>query len=234
MRYVIDTADALHAPILTYWKEKEKKHEAASRKISTRFERIAESQANKTKTNGDELLDKIKDTFHNGLGISWGEDQIRVVNAFLFSCLPLIYGNEWPENKARVLQEWGEQREHPYTVVSMARRNGKTFVTSGAVVSILLCLPGVKLAIFSTCKRTSMMMMSAAVDMLDKAFDIGTHASREDFAQVAKNTECIVYEGPDGTKRILGCFPGSVRVCRESVWGGEGVLFAIPRIGPRS
>ena len=55
-------------------------------------------------------------------------------------------------------------------------------------------------------------MMSACVDMLEDAFERGTHCSRQDFVQVAKNTESIIYEGPDRTKRILGCFPGSVKV----------------------
>lgn len=36
-------------------------------------------------------------------------------NTFLFSCLPLIYGESWAENKSRVLKEWNAQRECPYT-----------------------------------------------------------------------------------------------------------------------
>ena len=56
------------------------------------------------------------------------------------------------------------------------------------------------------------MMMSAIMDMLDKAFELGTHVSREDFVQVTKNMESVCFEGPDGTKRMLGSFPGSVRV----------------------
>ena len=77
---------------------------------------------------------------------------------------------------------------------------------------MLICIPGVKIAIFSTCKRTSMMMMSVVVDMLEVAFAAGTHANRQYFTIVSKNTEAIVLQGPDGTKRHLGCFPGSVRV----------------------
>ncbi len=140
-------------------------------------------------------------------------DQKRVFNTFVFSCLPLIYGNEWAENKARVLKEWNDApRECPYTVVSMARRNGKTYVTSGTVVALLLAIPGIKVAIFSTCKRTSGMMMEACVGMLEKAMEIGTHCNAQEFQQVSKNMESVIMVGPDGTKRVLGCFPGSVRV----------------------
>jgi hypothetical protein len=221
-RTIINTASALHSGILQYWRREEENHFKKCASIQTRFERAAEEVVHKGECQGDKKTAKVRDIFHNGLGIKWGEDQVRVFNASLFSSLPLIYGNEWSEHKARVLDEWGEKRECPYTVVSMARRNGKTFVTSGFVISMFLAL-GIKIAIFSTCKRTSQMMMSAAVDMLEQAFELGTHCNRQDFVQVSKNTESIIYEGPDRTKRILGCFPGSVRVS-SVFFGGEQSL----------
>ena len=212
-RRAIDIARLLIAPVLTAIREDAAERARASRVLQTRFERIARRQGAKLERRGDRILAAMRDTFHNGLGgIVWGENQIRVFNAFVFSSLALIYGDEWATCKARVLDQWGEDRECPYTVVSMARRNGKTFSTSGVVVSMLICIPGVKIAIFSTCKRTSMMMMSAVVDMLEAAFAAGTHANRQHFTIVSKNTEAIVLQGPDGTKRHLGCFPGSVRV----------------------
>jgi hypothetical protein len=113
-----------------------------------------------------------------------------------------------------VLKEWGVEKESPFAIVNMARRNGKTFSTSGAVVSLFLCVPNVRIAIFSTCKRTSQMMMSAVVDMLDKAMSIGTHCNAQDYRELSRNMESIIYEGPDKTKRHLGCFPGSVRTTR--------------------
>lgn len=211
-RFVINTASALHSGILQHWRRQEDDFLQRAKILPTRFERAVSEVSNKGECKGDKTVARIRDVFHNGLGIVWGEDQVTVFNAFVFSSLPLIYGNEWNENKARVLAEWDKKRECPYTVVSMARRNGKTFVTSGTVVAMMLAVPGIKIAIFSTCKRTSQMMMSASVDMIEKAFEIGTHCNKQDYIQVSKNTESIVFEGPDRTKRILGCFPGSVRV----------------------
>lgn len=210
-RTIINTASALHSGILQYWRREEENHLKRCANIQDRFERAADDVSNKGECQGDKKVARVKEIFHHGLGIKWGEDQARVFNAALFSSLPLIYANEWNEHKARILAEWEKKRECPYTVVSMARRNGKTFVTSGFVIAMFLAL-GIKIAIFSTCKRTSQMMMSAAVDMLEKAFELGTHCNRQDFVQVSKNTESIIYEGPDRSKRILGCFPGSVRV----------------------
>ena len=211
-KFIVDTSKVLHNSITKFWKKKRDHVKKEAFKIVNRFDRWAEDSSNKNVCKGDVLVGKVREVFHNGLGVKWGEDQVTVFNTFLFSCLPLIYAGEWAEHKARVLAEWGKDRECPYTVVSMARRNGKTFVTSGTVVALMLVIPGIKVAIFSTCKRTSQMMMSACVDMLEQAFELGTHCNRQDFVQIAKNTESIGYEGPDRTKRLLGCFPGSVKV----------------------
>lgn len=211
-RRVINTTNAFHAKMVKYWSLEEEKHLEAARIIPDRFQRLEESLKTQTERQGDELVARIKDVFHNGLGIKWGDDQIRVFQAFLASCLPLIYGKAWADEKARVLEEWGLKRECMFSLVNMARRNGKTFVTSGTAAALMLCVPGIKIAIFSTCRRTSQMMMEAIMDMLEKAFDKATHVTREDYVQVMKNMESVCFEGPDGTKRILGSFPGSVRV----------------------
>lgn len=184
----------------------------ATRRVPTRFERIAQSLSKSVDRQGDALVAKVREMFHNGIGIKWGDDQIRVFNAFLASCLPLIYGNSWQDEKSRVLGEWKLNRHRMYSLVNMARRNGKTFVVSGATAALLLCIPNVKIAIFSTCKRTSQMMLTAIMEMLERAFDKGTHVQRQDFLLVTKNMESVCYEGPDGSKRLLGSFPGSVRV----------------------
>lgn len=209
---VVNTSVVLHQSMVNYWsRAREKKRQSLAQGILNRFERQVEETLTRSDCRGDRLIEQIREVFFNGLGIKWGEDQVRVFNAFVFSCLPLIYGDEWAENKARVLNEWNRKREIPYCVVSMARRNGKTYTTSGTVVALMLVVPEIKIAIFSTCKRTSQMMMDAAVTMLDKAFDLGTHCNRQDYIQVLRNTESIIFEGPDRTKRTLGCFPGSVR-----------------------
>jgi len=209
---LLDYSRAIHGSLTRYWREEERKHAAASRHIPTRFERIERDLNKRSERQGDALIAKIKDTFHNGLGILWGTDQVKVFNAFLCSCLPLIYGASWNDEKTRVLSEWKINRHLMYTLVNMARRNGKTMVTAGTTAALLLCVPNIKIAIFSTCKRTSQMMLSAAMDMIEKAFDKGSHVQRSDFIVLTRNMESVMFEGPDGTKRLLGSFPGSVRV----------------------
>lgn len=213
--------------IVDYWrKQKREKESHLVLTVPTRFERIAKHAiaSSKTGRNGDALVRQIRSIFFHGLGVKWAEHQIKVFNAFLFAAMPLVYGEEWGENKSRILSEWGSQREQPYCVVSMARRNGKTFVVSGIVVAFMLVIP-VKIAIFSICKRASMMMMSEAIDRLEKAFTLGTHCNRQDFTQITKNTECVIYEGPDKTKRIIGSFPGSSRVSLFSSSSSSSAFF---------
>ncbi len=210
-RKIIDSNIVFHNVMVKYWKTEERDYLRETRIIPNRIEQVASALKSRSQTHGDALVAKIKDVFHNGFGIKFGDDQIRVYNAFIKSCLPLIYGETWGEEKTRVLAEWGMDREAMYSLVNMARRNGKTFVTSATAAAILLCVPNVKIAIFSTCKRTSQMMMEATMEKLEMAFERGTHVNRQDYAVITKNMESVCYEC-NGTKRMLGSFPGSVRV----------------------
>lgn len=214
----------LHAPVLDYWTREEDRYNAETRRVPSRIDQLANQLRTLKLRQGDALVAKVKECFHHGLGVKWGDNQIKIFNAFLAACLPFIYGETWPEEKARVFREWGLERERMYCLVNMARRNGKTFVTAGTTAALLLCVPNMKIAIFSTCKRTSQMMLTAATDMIEKAFELGTHVDRQDFTVVTKNMESIIFEGPDRTKRQLGSFPGSVRVSYFSfgLGGGSG------------
>jgi len=211
-RYVINSCNIMHNTMVAHWEAEETKWKVRSRKIRTRYERIVERNKQEKICMADERVKAIKDIFFNGLDVEkWSETQIKIFDAFLFICLPLIYGKEWEENKTRILDEWEKDRAYYYGLVNLARRNGKTWVTSGFAAAMLLSME-CKLAIFSTCKRTSQMMMSAVMDRIEGAFKKGTHANRQEFVQIVKNMESVMYEGPDGSKRLLGSFPGSVRV----------------------
>ena len=207
----IDTARIYHAPLLDYWKAEEESYNKQCRFIPNRLQQLDLKLKQRTERKGDILLARVKDVFLHGFGTKWGDDQIRVSNAFLASCLPLIYGDTWPEEKTRVLKEWKLNSVPMYSLVNMARRNGKTYVTSGIAAALFLCVPGIKIAIFSTCRRTSQMLMTCVMDFVEKGFNKGTHLMREEYNLTTKNTEMVEFEFK-GHKQILGSFPGSVRV----------------------
>lgn len=215
--HIIDFNAVLHRPAACFWAQAERAHLMATRVLPDRYEQTVARLKEQHTAQGDALVARVKDVFHNGMGVKWSDEQITIFNAFLASCLPLIYGSTWPEEKTRVLKDWKMEREQMFSLVNMARRNGKTMVTSGTAAALILCIPHIKIAIFSTCKRTSQMMLSAIMDRLDQAFTQGTHVTRQDYIVVTRNLETVCFEGPDGTKRTLGSFPGSVRVSTRAL-----------------
>lgn len=224
---LINFASALHDALVQQCDAEAEAAMEEARQVLERFSMTRKVRAEQVERSGDLICERMRDIFLNGFGLKWSDDQIRVFDAFQNTCLPLIYGADWNEEKARVLRERGLDREVQYALVNMARRNGKTFSVSGAAAALALSVPNSKIAIFSTCQRTSQMMLQAVMDQFDRAFDKGTHANRQDFLMLSRNAETIIFQGPDGTKRIVGSFPGSVRVRRGARRQREGGVFLL-------
>ena len=210
-RIVLNTARCYHQSSYDYWENEHKNfYETQKHNLPTRFER---SQSNrKSNIKGDILLRKVQDLFYHGMGLRWSEVQIRIFNAFVDACLPKIYGDEWNEVKARVMHERGLNRIQQEALVIMARRNGKTFVTSGTAAAMFLIIPNLSIAVFSVSERQSKMLMTATMEKIEAAFEIGTHVNRQGYTITQSNKEMVVMKHPDGGKQVLGCYPGSVRV----------------------
>jgi hypothetical protein len=208
----VDTAAEFHEPARAWWARQAQEAADRARTVPDRYAQVLARLREAERAPGDALVERVRDLFHQGMGVRWDENQVRVFDAFLGSCLPLVYGETWATEKARVLRAWGLDREIMYSLVNMARRNGKTYVTSGTAAALLLCVPNIKIAVFSTCKRTSQMMLEAILDRLEQAFNLGTHVDRQDYVVTCKNKETVAFVGPDGTPRHLGSYPGSVRV----------------------
>jgi hypothetical protein len=211
-KMVLDISAVFHTPLLETFQDKLRKEKAKNASIPNRIQQQKLKRLKRSDTKGDETLKKIKDLFHYGMQTRWGPEQVDVFNIFVESCLPLIYGDSWEEERPRVLAEHLLNDVNMFTLISMPRRHGKTYVTSGTAAALFLMVPGIKIAIFSTCKRTSQMMMQEIEDKIEKAFNAGTHVKRSDYNVISKNTECIVMEHQDGTKRSISSYPGSVKV----------------------
>ena len=216
MSDVLNTTDLLHKQLYMHWDNEATIREKIYTKPKKRSERAIEASSHRgganSKAQGDVLIDKIRNLFLNGMGIKWSEVQVNIFNVFIDACLPKIYGHTWNEHKARVLLSRGLKRVWQEVLINMARRNGKTFVTSGTTAAILLCVPDISVAVFSTGERTARMLMDVVRNMIQKAWEAGNVVKRTEYNIVQSNKEILLLEGPDGTKRILGCYPGSVRV----------------------
>ena len=218
-RFVLNSSRIFHHTMVRYWKHEEKTFMNTRRhRMRTRFDLIvAGPQAFGYSCMGDKIVEEMRDLFYNGFGIKWSEVQSEIFEINLQSLFPLLYGDDWPEHKARVLAECDLEKEEQFVLISMARRNGKTFVTAATAATVLLKVTdknqrGCSLAVFSTGERTSRLLMGVVIDMLENAFNKGSHVNRQDYTLVQKNKESLVFEGPDSSKRTLACLPGSVRV----------------------
>ena len=213
---VLDLCELLHDKLVMHWDKSIKEQRRKFGVIKTRAERAIAASAHRGgvlgRAEGDVTLDRVQHMFHHGMGIRWSGVQVEIFNVFVDTCLPKIYGEMWPEHMARVLRKRGLKRTQQEALINMGRRNGKTFVTSGTAAALLLCVPDISIAIFSTGERTARMLMDVVRNMIKAAFAEGTVVKESDFSVVQSNKEILLLEGPDGTKRLLGCYPGSVRV----------------------
>jgi hypothetical protein len=214
---VLNTRAMIHQAALDHWLRERQQYETALYRRQTRFELCDASRANRT-SRGDQLLVRLYAMFNHGLGRKWSPTQQKIFKAFVDSALPKIYGYrrlpfmckfseltheryEWEEVKTRVMRERGLLKEQPWALVNMARRNGKTFVTAGTAAAFILTIPGLSIAIFSTGIRASQLLRGTLNDMIDSAFDLGTHARRESYRVVQKNKEMYVFDHPEGGQR---------------------------------
>lgn len=212
MAGALDTSKWLHTPMLHEWTRRYKEYMACGKyNLQNRFAR-AICKGVTLQSKGDDRLKCVENTFFHGFGITWSPTQARIFNVLVDSCLPIIYGGEWEFVKMRIMKQRGLERMQQETLVNMARRNGKTFVVSGAAAALWLAIPGINIAVFSAAKRQASMFMTETVKKIRMAWDLGTHVDGQGYQKVQENQESFIYEHPEGGKCILGCFPGSVRV----------------------
>ena len=214
----LDTTAMVHQPMLMYYEDEYERALKEETYLNTRFEQV-DLASNNNKVRGDEILLKLNDVFYNGLGLQWSTTQQKIFNAFVDSCLPRIYGpGIWEAVKSRVMRKRQMTSTTPWVLVNMARRNGKTFVSSGTVAAMSLCIPGLSIAIFSTGERASRMFRSSYDDMLARAFAKGTHVQEHEYKIITKNKEMLSFQHPSGATQVVGCYPGSVRVSTSSFY----------------
>lgn len=228
--FIIDTNALLHNQSYDYYNKQYQKQLNVKRLQRRSTVHIQKTRRN-TAAQGDEIIEKIRALLDNGFGVLRSEIQVKIHKAFLEACLPKIYQGAWDENKPRILREFALKKLMQEVLVVMPRRRGKTYATAMMAAALILTVPDISVAVFSTgmfcfgfCiahtrtnkrnvlgERTARMLMGVVRDMIERAFNRGV-VSREDYQIDTDNKEMLVYIGPDGTKRVLGCYPGSVKV----------------------
>ncbi len=209
---IIDTSVLYHTKLINYWRNEHEVYEKSRHGAVNRFDRAASGPKRSGKTNGDRTLEQTMDLFLNGFGVVWSLVQINIFHALINAILPRIYLDEWEEVKGRVMLQRALDRIWQEILINMGRRNGKTWITSGAAAAFFLMIPGISIAVFSVGKRQAELFMTAAVEKIKLAFARGTHVKKSDYNVIRESQEMLVYEHPLGGKQVLGCYPGSSKV----------------------
>jgi hypothetical protein len=87
------------------------------------------------------------------------DDQLLFLEACLFACLPKIYGDsDWATHHVRVLYQWQKKEIDYFLMIITARRMGKTMGVSMFCAALLLHVPGLTIAVYSTGRRASKLL----------------------------------------------------------------------------
>jgi hypothetical protein len=143
--------------MLRMWMDQQiakKAQERDRKRICLRVEISTDPKRDHKTTHGDVRLRRIRDML-NGFGLTRSVDQKVFHTHFINACLPVIFGSDYQENHVRIMQENNITDIHSECLVMTPRRFGKTTSVAMYVCALLLCVPGIVIAIFSTGKRAS-------------------------------------------------------------------------------
>lgn len=144
-----------------------RQREIASRRVVSRASFVTNPMRGVDRVAGDDVLLSIARTL-DSFGIIRTPTQKLFHFWFTQAILPRVYGEEWDTSATRVLRKFGVTRTRTEVMVMTPRRFGKTWSVAMFVVAVLLSVPGIKIAIFSTGKRASSSLMKIALEMLGK------------------------------------------------------------------
>lgn len=133
--------------------------------IHKRVDLSTDPLRNDCNTEGDRRLALLRHTLNN-MGIKRSVDQQQFHEHFIHACLPQIYGNDWEENSVRILEQEKLQLIERGLLIMTPRRWGKTWSVASFAAALLLSVPKVKIAIFSTGKRTSSALMEIIITFI--------------------------------------------------------------------
>lgn len=155
------------------------------------------------KKTGDEILKDIREDFMSFMDI-WSENQLYFFEMMLLTAAKWIYGDEIKKNLLKILNKNGWRKLTDFVLFLAPRREGKSFVVSGAAAAFILNIPNVLVSVYSVGQRTSSKMGESIKDFLSK--------SKKKINFKKNNDETLRIDGFEDKhdKRTLKCFPASI------------------------
>lgn len=169
---------------------------------------------------GDAKLDEI----YRMLNRTYRSPQQREFHqAFLGSCLRVIYGAAYDSEKHRIMKKYGFESRKQQVLICAPRRMGKTFATAQFCVVMAVLISGIELSIFSPGKRQSVALMGHIADFMTKL----NEADRI----LRRNEEKMIVRAVDGKTSRINAYPSAVRTLK-GVSGTVIILEEMAQIPP--
>lgn len=132
-----------------------------NKEIRTRISISTDWARDLGKSKGDERFRKMQSLLNNiAPGFVRSPDQLLFHKFFTIAVLPHIFGSDWESNCVRIMEEL-EIDKITYEVMAMTpRRWGKTWSVAMFILALVLCVPGIRVGVFSTGGRASGSLMS--------------------------------------------------------------------------
>lgn len=133
---------------------KEEEDDGKRKRITTRVDVAMDDKDAVGDCAGDRRLAEIKKWLSKFSKIRSPEQKL-FHDKFMISCLPHIYGDDWEANRVRVMEELGITKIDFELLITTPRRFGKSYSVAMFVAALLVCVPGIRINVFSTGKRAS-------------------------------------------------------------------------------
>jgi anti-sigma28 factor (negative regulator of flagellin synthesis) len=157
------------------------------------------------KLTGDERMDAIMISLDLFVW-SREETQMEMHDEMLRVLLPIIYGDEWDDNYERILSGQGLLKHMAELFIICARRWGKTVGCAMMVAILMIFVPSITIAIFSTGQRASgKFMIQVQKFMFQLPF--------MDACKIVRCNDETMIISLFGNERRMDAYPCTVGVC---------------------
>lgn len=139
----------------------------AALQLRSRLELSTDPTRDVAQSSGDRRLQSMRQLMAN-MGWERSQDQLTFHRMFDQAVLPLFWGDEWDDHSVRVMEQEELTRIQSEVMLLAPRRFGKTMSICSYCLGVLLCIPGIKVAVFSQNGRTSKAILQIIMAFMDE------------------------------------------------------------------
>jgi hypothetical protein len=180
----------------------------------------------------------------NNMGYTRSPDQVVFHHAYIMACLPLIYREDWPKHSVRVMKMFKLKKLDQLVLVLTPRRIGKTVSVAMFVTALLLCVPGLTIAVFSTCQRASTAIMKLVAKIMSgiEGSDLRVLTHNKEQLMIGEkplpmgvgpNSAVAKKMANSPNVSVLNCFPASENSKSNFSWRQYSTERSLVRMSPQ-